>query len=168
MAEHVLERKQLIDLPLDETFQFFADAENLEKITPPELNFKIVTERPIEIREGTLIDYNLKLRGIAINWRTEISLWDPPFAFVDQALKSPYSQWIHLHEFRQLENGKTEMTDRVKYRLPLEPLGDLMHWYVRRELDYIFDFRRDVVEKLLSASNRNIEQKNASPEAVGS
>lgn len=149
MAEHLLERKLVLDLPVKETFDFFADAGNLERITPPELNFKITTPQPFEIKKGTLIDYQLKLRGFPINWKTEISRWDPPFAFVDQALKSPYKQWIHLHTFKETPEGGTEITDQVRYRLPLEPFGDLMHWYVRSELDYIFDYRQKVVAEIL-------------------
>ena len=89
MAEHILERKQIIERPLKEVFNFFADAGNLEKITPPELNFKIITPQPIDIKKGALIDYQLKLRGIPITWKTEITQWNPPHDFGDTALKSP-------------------------------------------------------------------------------
>ncbi|MDH3529039.1 MAG: SRPBCC family protein [Acidobacteriota bacterium] len=150
MAEHTLTRTLQLALPIDETFRFFADAGNLERITPPELHFRITTPHPIEISKGTLIDYNLKLRGIPITWKTEISRWDPPYAFVDQALKSPYKQWIHLHTFEETSNVGTEITDEVRYRLPIEPFGDLMHWYVRKELDYIFDYRQKAVTEILS------------------
>ncbi|MBK7704268.1 MAG: SRPBCC family protein [Acidobacteria bacterium] len=143
--EHFIERKQLIDRPRAEVFDFFADAGNLERITPPELNFHIITPQPIDIRKGALIDYRLKLRGIPITWKTEITQWNPPFDFVDSALKSPYKQWIHLHTFEEDENGKTMMTDLVRYRLPFEPLGDLAHFLVRRELENIFDFRFKVI-----------------------
>ncbi|MCO6511274.1 MAG: SRPBCC family protein [Aridibacter famidurans] len=149
MAEHILERTQVIDLPIEETFEFFADARNLERITPPELNFRITTPEPIEIGEGTLIDYRLKLRGVPMIWKTLISEWEPPFSFTDEALKSPYTQWIHRHTFRGLGKDRTKITDRVRYRLPLEPFGDLAHWYVRRELRYIFDFRSRAVEEIL-------------------
>ena len=90
MSEHILERTQIIENPLTEVFEFFADAGNLERITPPELNFKIITPPPIDIKKGALIDYQLKLRGIPITWKTEITLWNPPHSFVDTALKSPY------------------------------------------------------------------------------
>jgi ligand-binding SRPBCC domain-containing protein len=149
MAEHILTRTLTLDLPIEETFAFFADAANLERITPPELNFRIITPQPIEIGKGTLIDYNLRLRGIPLSWKTLISEWDPPYSFVDEALKSPYKQWIHRHTFREVAEGRTKITDEVRYRLPLEPLGDIGHWYVRGELDYIFDFRQKVVSDLL-------------------
>lgn len=148
MAEHILERKQIIERPLREVFDFFADAGNLERITPPELNFHITTPQPIDVKKGTLIDYELKLRGIPIRWKTEITGWNPPFDFVDTALKSPYKQWIHLHTFEEGDAGETIMKDKVRYRLPLEPLGDIAHFYVKKELKYIFDYRYKVIEEI--------------------
>ena len=138
-----------MNLPRAEIFDFFADAGNLERITPPELNFHIDTPQPFEIKKGALIDYRLKLRGFPVRWQTVISVWNPPFEFVDEALRSPYKQWIHRHTFTEIETNKTLIEDEVKYRLPLEPLGDLAHWFVRRELNYIFDFRQKAVKKLL-------------------
>lgn len=149
MAEHILTRRLTLDLPIKKVFDFFADAGNLERITPPELKFRITTAQPIDIRQGTLIDYRLKLRGFPVNWQTEISVWNPPHSFVDRALKSPYKQWIHRHTFIAISEEKTLIEDEVKYRLPLEPFGDLAHWFVRRELDYIFDFRQKVVMEIL-------------------
>lgn len=139
MAEHILTRKLTIDLPIEKVFDFFADAE---------LNFRILTP-PIDIKKGALINYQLKLRGIPLTWKTVISVWNPPFEFVDQALKSPYKQWIHRHTFTELEINKTLIEDNVRYRLPLEPFGDLAHWFVQRELDYIFDFRQKAVTEIL-------------------
>jgi ligand-binding SRPBCC domain-containing protein len=149
MSEHILNRKLTLDLTIGKVFDFFADAVNLERITPPELNFHILTPQPIDIKKGTLIDYQLKLRGFPLTWKTVISLWNPPFEFVDEALKSPYKQWIHRHTFTELEKNRTLIEDEVRYRLPLEPLGDLAHWYVRRELNYIFDFRQKAVAEIL-------------------
>lgn len=148
MAGHILERRQIIERPRMEVFDFFADALNLERITPPELNFKIISTQPIDIKKGAFIDYKLKLRGIPITWKTEITQWNPPHDFVDTALKSPYKQWIHLHTFEENEKGETIMRDKVRYRLPLEPLGDLAHWYVKKELEYIFDYRYKIIEEI--------------------
>jgi ligand-binding SRPBCC domain-containing protein len=148
MAEHILRREQIIERPRAEVFEFFADAGNLQKITPPELNFQILTPQPIDIKKGALIDYRLKLRGIPITWKTEITQWNPPFDFVDTALKSPYKQWIHLHRFTTGARGETVMEDIVRYRLPLEPLGDIAHFYVKKELNYIFDYRRKIIEEI--------------------
>jgi len=148
MAEHILEREQIIERPLTEVFDFFADAVNLERITPPELNFQITTPQPIDIKKGALIDYELKLRGIPITWKTEITQWNPPHDFVDSALQSPYKQWIHLHTFEEGARGETIMKDIVRYRLPLEPLGDIALFYVKKELKYIFDYRYKVIEEI--------------------
>ncbi|MGI8494181.1 MAG: SRPBCC family protein [Pyrinomonadaceae bacterium] len=149
MSEHTLTGKLTLDLPRETVFDFFADAGNLERITPPELNFHIITPQPIDIKKDAQIDYQLKLRGIPLTWKTIISVWNPPFEFVDRALKSPYKQWIHRHTFTELEKNKTLIEDEVRYRLPLEPLGDLALWFVRRELDYIFDFRQKKVIEIL-------------------
>ena len=149
MAEHILTRQLTLDLPIKKVFDFFADAGNLERITPPELNFQIITRQPIDVKQGTLIDYQLKLRGFPVKWKTIISEWNPPNMFVDHALNSPYKQWIHRHTFTKLSDEKTLIEDEVRYRLPFEPFGDLAHWFVRRELNYIFDFRQDAVAEIL-------------------
>lgn len=149
MAEYILTRTLTLNLPRKQVFDFFADAANLERITPPELQFHIITPQPIEVKQGTLIDYRLKMRGIPVNWRTEISVWNPPHSFTDRQLSGPYKQWIHRHSFTELEENKTLMEDEVKYRLPLEPLGDVAHILIRRELDYIFDYRQKVVAEIL-------------------
>lgn len=152
MAEHILKRELTLDRPRDEVFSFFADAGNLERITPPALKFHIVTPQPIEISQGTLIDYELRLRGVKLKWRTEISVWNPPHEFVDRQLVGPYSQWIHRHTFTELGPSKTLIEDEVRYRLPFEPLGDIAHFIVRRELEQIFDFRQEIVGKVFGAT----------------
>jgi ligand-binding SRPBCC domain-containing protein len=149
MAEHLLKRSLILDVPLQTVFEFFADAANLERITPPQLNFHIITPQPIEMKKGALIDYKLKLHGFPLRWQTLISEWNPPFSFVDEALKSPYKQWIHRHTFTELAPNKTLIEDTVRYRLPLEPFGDLGHFWVRRELNQIFDFRQKTVAAIL-------------------
>ena len=149
MAEYILTRSLTLDLPIGRVFDFFSDAGNLERITPPELNFHIITPQPIDIKQGALIDYELKMRGIPVKWRTEISVWEPPFRFVDQQLRGPYKQWIHTHTFTELGPSRTLIEDQVRYRLPLEPLGDVAHFFVKRELDYIFDYRQKAVAEML-------------------
>lgn len=152
MAEYILKRELTLDLPRREVFDFFADAGNLERITPPELNFHIVTPQPIDVRKGALIDYRLRVRGLPVTWRTEISVWEPPFRFVDQQLKGPYKQWIHTHTFTEMDPKRTLIEDEVRYRLPMEPLGDIAHFMVRRELEYIFDYRQKAVAEMLQKS----------------
>ncbi|HMT06604.1 MAG TPA: SRPBCC family protein [Pyrinomonadaceae bacterium] len=151
MAEHILTRSLTLPISRDEAFAFFADARNLERITPPQLGFHITTQQPIEIKQGALIDYNLKLHGIPISWRTEISVWEPPYRFVDQQLRGPYRQWIHTHTFTEIGLKETLIEDEVRYRLPLEPFGDIAHFLVRGELEKIFDFRQQAVTDLLTA-----------------
>lgn len=149
MSEHFLTREMAVDVHRPKVFDFFSDAGNLERITPPALKFHIFTPQPIDLFEGALIEYRLRIYGFPINWRTEISLWDPPHEFVDRELKGPYKQWIHRHTFVELGEGRTLIKDEVRYRLPFEPIGDLFHWLVRGELNRIFDFREKAVKEIL-------------------
>ena len=138
------------DLPLspEEVFPFFATAENLEKITPPELRFSILTPLPIAMGQGTLIDYRLRLQGIPFLWRTEISEWNPPLAFTDRQLKGPYHSWIHRHTFEATDTG-TRMTDRVDYRLPFWPFDEVGLPFVRRRVQRSFAYRGEVIKQHL-------------------
>jgi ligand-binding SRPBCC domain-containing protein len=151
MRLHVLERVQHLPRPPREVFPFFADALNLERITPPWLGFRVVTPEPIEMRHGTPIDYRLRLHGVPLSWHTEIVQWDPPRRFVDVQLSGPYRLWHHTHSFETAGAG-TLMRDVVRYALPLGPLGEIAHRVlVRRDLEAIFDFRAAEVERALTA-----------------
>jgi len=153
MTTYHLERRQFIPLPREEVFSFFADAGNLEAITPPSLNFRILTPRPIRIQEGTSIDYRLKLFGIPFHWRTRIESFDAPHRFSDTQERGPYKLWRHTHEFHE-QGGGTLMIDRVDYQIRLGPLGRLANaWFVRRQLEDIFNYRYRTIERLL-AENR--------------
>ena len=143
----VLERSMVIDRPRQEVFQFFATAENLGVVTPPELRFEILSELPIDMGEGTLIDYRIRLQGVPMRWRTLIDRWEPPGLFQDTQLKGPYRMWVHRHEFHDL-GSSTRVVDRVWYRLPpLGPLNAMVHPLVRRQLDRIFDYRARAVRQ---------------------
>jgi len=164
MPEHILTRSFKLPIPRAEAFAFFSDAGNLERITPPELKFQITTPQPITIKQGTLIDYRLKLRGFPVKWQTEIYVWDPPHAFVDRQLRGPYKQWIHRHKFIEIDKTITLIEDEVKYRLGFAPFGELMHILIRRELDYIFDYREERVTEMLGGTAQNPLARGHSPE----
>lgn len=144
-----LERDQLIPMKRDKVFEFFSDAFNLERLTPPFLNFQILTPAPIDIQQNTLIDYRIRLFGIPMRWRTRIERFEPDNAFVDNQIRGPYALWHHTHTFEETAAG-TLMRDVVLYRLPLGPLGTLAHWmFVRRTLEAIFNYRRDALDDAL-------------------
>jgi hypothetical protein len=147
---HTLRREQRLPGAPDEVFPFFADAGNLEAITPPLLRFAVVSPRPIEMRVGTIIEYVLKLHGLPIRWLTRIEEWEPGVRFVDMQLSGPYRLWHHTHEFEPDGAGHTRMRDIVRYALPAWPLGELAMPLVRRDLARIFDFRRDEVAQRLN------------------
>jgi hypothetical protein len=150
-----LERSQWIPRPRPEVFAFFADAANLERLTPAFLRFQIETPLPIEMRAGALIDYRLSLMGLPVHWRTRIGSWEPPHRFSDDQERGPYALWHHVHEFEAVDDG-TRMRDRVDYRLPFGPLGALAHALsVRRTLERIFDYRRQVIEELFGTSRKD-------------
>lgn len=143
---HVLERNQRLALPAAEAFAFYADALNLEAITPPWLAFRVATAGPVAMRCGTLIDYRLRLHGVPIRWRTRIVAWEPPERFVDVQLRGPYALWEHTHTFEPDGAHAVVIRDRVRYALPFGALGRLAHaLFVRRDLERIFDYRRRAV-----------------------
>ncbi len=148
-GRHVLETRTWFARPVDAVFPFFAAAENLERITPPELAFRIVTPTPITVEEGALIDYRLRLFGVPFGWQTRISVWEPPRRFVDEQLRGPYRSWTHLHTFDSIDGG-TRMTDRVTYSLPLRPFSAPVLPLVRRQLDRIFRYRARVIHEVLT------------------
>ena len=151
MVAHEIARAQLVTLAVDEAFAFFADAFNLEAITPPWLRFRILTPRPIAMGEGALIDYRLSLHGVPCRWHTRIDLWVPGRRFVDRQVSGPFSRWEHTHTF-EARPGGTLIRDLVVYRMPLGPLGGIARRVlIGRDLERIFDFRRDAIERLLVA-----------------
>jgi ligand-binding SRPBCC domain-containing protein len=136
-----VERSQLLPGTPEEVFPFFADALNLETITPPFLRFNVVTPGPIEMGKGTIIQYALRFRGVPVRWLTSIQAWDPPHRFIDVQIRGPYALWHHTHTFDEHPEG-TLMRDVVRYAVPFGALGACAdRLFVRRDVEAIFDFR---------------------------
>ena len=152
---YMLTASMEVDLPIGMVFNFFSDAMNLEAITPPWLHFSVLTPKPIEMRAGLLLDYQLYLHRIPIRWRTEISEWEPPYRFVDQQLKGPYKRWHHEHTFEEID-GKTVVHDRVHY---IPRGGALIHrWFVKPDLLKIFNYRQQTLREVFAATQNELSK----------
>lgn len=161
---HQLTCEIVVPRPIGDVFPFFADAFNLERITPPWLRFRVLTPPPIEMRPGAQIDYKLRLHGIPLRWRSEIIDWEPPHRFVDRQLRGPYKLWIHEHRFEECEQG-TRMRDHVQYAVPGGAwLGGLVHkLYVGPSVRGIFEYRSRILGEIFdmdaSSMAGRIEQR---------
>jgi ligand-binding SRPBCC domain-containing protein len=152
----MLRRAQAIALPLDKVFAFFARPENLERITPEELGFTILTSGPIEMKTGALIDYTIRLMGVPMRWTTLITTYEPPHCFVDEQVRGPYSFWHHRHLFHQTGDG-TEIIDEVHYPLRGGVVAPLLHrLFVRRQLEKIFDHRARIIAQHLMGEGMKV------------
>ena len=138
-----------LDLRPERVFPFFCEVVNLQRITPPELDFRIMTPLPIEIELGTTVDYRLRLFGLPFAWTSRITHWEPPRKFIDEQIAGPYRQWIHTHNFYS-KNGGTVIEDDVSYRLPYFPWGEAAYPLVRAQLRRIFSYRQRVIRQALS------------------
>lgn len=147
MSHHELSRTQVVPLPLEEAFAFYASPRNLEAITPAWLRFEIV-EAPEMLSRGARLRYRLRLGRVRVSWLTEIVEWTPPRGFVDTQLRGPYREWVHAHRLTAVPGG-TEIHDSVRYRVPGGPLAPLVHLAVRPALDAIFDHRARRTAELL-------------------
>ncbi len=148
--------EMMVDLPIETVFDFFSDARQLEVITPPWLHFAILNPPPIEMREGLLLDYRLSLHGIPLKWQSEISVWEPPFRFVDRQTKGPYKFWHHEHLLDEVD-GKTHVRDNVHY----DPRGgSLVHrLLVRPDLKRIFTYRQQVLTDIFEKLTREHDSR---------
>lgn len=140
--------------PLGDVFAFFSDAWNLNLITPPWLDFQVLTPKPIDLHAGTLLDYRLKWHGLPLKWRTEISVWEPPYRFVDRQIRGPYRQWIHEHRFEERDGG-TWVHDRVDYAVPGWLLEPTIHKIlVGPDVRRIFAYRQAKMREILAHGKR--------------
>lgn len=138
-----------LPLPVEVVFDFFSKAENLERITPPELHFEIESDKSVPVYAGATIQYRLQLYGICFGWRTAIREWFPVRRFVDEQIRGPYRLWRHVHEFEPTPANGTRIHDRVVYALPVYPVGEAAAPIVRWQLKRIFRYRqRQVIENL--------------------
>jgi len=144
-----LQTEQHLARSREEVFAFFADAHNLERVTPPWLHFRILTPPPIEMRAGLLIDYRLRLRGVPLRWRSEITAWEPPHRFVDEQRSGPYLSWVHEHTFAEAGAG-TLVRDRVDYGVPGGATVNRL--FVAPDLRKIFTYRQERMAGLLAPS----------------
>ena len=124
----------------EEVFDFYADAFNLERLTPPWLRFEVVTPAPITMQAGVEIDYRLRLHGLSLKWRSRITDWDPPHRFADEQVRGPYRTWVHEHTFTHHDGG-TLVGDYVQYSMLGGWLADRL--LVRRDLRRIFAYRQE-------------------------
>ncbi len=151
MKRRELRTRVWVPRPLTDVFPFFADAHNLNEITPPWLSFEILTPGPIEMRVGALIDYKLSVRRFPMRWQTEITAWEPPYRFVDEQRRGPYLEWHHEHRFVE-GNGGTYIEDHVHYRAPGWVLEPVIHaLFVRPDVYKIFSYRAQRMAELFDA-----------------
>jgi ligand-binding SRPBCC domain-containing protein len=146
MKIHTFTANLVLPLPIERVFEFFADAQNLERITPPFLKFRIVSPLPIEMRRGARSRYQLRLHGIPIGWESEITAWEPPNRFVDEQLSGPYRKWRHEHRFTETILG-TDIADRIDYAV----LGGsiINSLFVEPDVRKIFAYRTQRLNELL-------------------
>ena len=143
---YTFKKEQFVASDIDTVFEFFSRPENLEKITPKKMGFNIITPKPIEMKEGAIIDYTVKILGVPMRWRTIISSYKKNEYFVDEQLKGPYSYWRHKHYFKVVDGG-VMIIDEITYALPLEAFRLIVHpLIIKPQLNEIFDFRFQTIQ----------------------
>jgi ligand-binding SRPBCC domain-containing protein len=154
MKTYFFKQETHIPHPLETVFHFFSNAENLNRLTPPHLDFEILTPLPIQMAEGTLIDYQLKIYKIPIKWKTKIIAWEPPYRFIDAQLKGPYRKWIHEHKFEATDD-RTKMIDTVEYAIPGGIFSPAINnLFVRRDIQKIFNFRESQLLTIFRSNDK--------------
>ena len=155
--DYFFESEIWLPYPVRTVFDFFKRAENLEQITPPWLNFRILGVSSEKLTQGTMIDYQLTLYGVPFRWRTEIAVWAPPYLFVDAQRRGPYRKWVHTHRF-VADNGGTRMSDQVVYQVPGWLLAPLIErHFVRRNVEMIFQYRRERILEIFPGEGQSTD-----------
>ena len=149
MKVYELRTRVRLPRPRPEIFAFFADAGNLDALTPPWLHFRIDTPLPLDMRAGALLDYRLRLHGLPIRWRTEITAWEPPRRFVDEQVRGPYRLWVHEHTFEEDGPSATLVGDHVRYAVPFGALANRL--LVARDVQAIFRYREEKLREVFGA-----------------
>ena len=150
---HELKMEQWIPKPIDEAFAFFKEAKNLEKITPDDMNFKVLDQSTEDIQEGTIINYSLSVHKFPIRWKSKITDWNPKSHFSDIQLKGPYNYWVHSHNFEE-KNGGTLIKDHVRYKVPFNLAGDLIaNRFIKNDLEKIFTYRQKKISEMFNETS---------------
>lgn len=146
-GDFVLRAEVTVPSPRGEVFDFFSDARNLELLTPPFMRFRVRTEEQIDMDVGTVIEYDLRIRGVPVRWQSLVRKWDPPTSFEDEQIRGPYLRWHHTHEFEDSIVG-TIVRDTVRYRVPGGRLINRL--LVAPDLRRIFSYRHERIVNIFN------------------
>lgn len=150
MPSYTFDAEMWVPVSVDVVFAFFADTVNLDRMTPPWVHFRTVTPQPIEMRAGLILEHQLRIRGMPIRWKSEISVWQPPTRFVDEQRSGPYKFWTHRHDFAA-ENGGTWIRDHIDYCPRGWLLAPLVNrWLVAPDLRRVFAHRHQKIREALA------------------
>ncbi len=156
MKVYRLQRSQFLSTDIHTAWKFFTNPEDLSKITPGYIEFRITKQTSSEMYPRMLLYYKIKpILKLPMTWVTEITQVYAPVWFLDEQRKGPYRMWRHQHIFKEV-NGGVEMEDIVDYAMPLGLLGQFVHFFVvAKKLEGIFDFRREALEKIFNSKKGN-------------
>ena len=149
---YTLYAKQIVDKEIDFLWDFFSKPSNLNKLTPEDVEFKIISGKSDDFYAGKIISYKIKpFKLVTLNWITEISQVKEGSYFIDNQISGPYKMWHHEHHFKSNNDGTTEIIDKVKYKLPFYILGRISHKiFIKRKLINIFNFRQKKINELFN------------------
>jgi len=148
METYWLRKSVWLAQPRAKVFEFFSNPGNLDRLTPAWLSFAILTPATSQLKQGALLDYRLRIRGMPIRWQSEIAVWEPPHRFVDRQTKGPYSLWIHEHTFEERDHG-TLVGDNVEYAVPGGTI--VQKFLVAPDLERIFNYRHKILQELFNS-----------------